>query len=122
MSDRIVLERIAVFAHHGALPEEARTGQRFYLSLDCAVDLAEAGRSDDLAASVSYVDLAALAVRIATGRRFTLIEALAHAIATELLAAFPRLSAATVRIDKPGAPLPVILDGVAVIVTRHRDG
>lgn len=122
MSDRIVLERIAVYAHHGVLPEEARTGQRFYVSLACELDLAEAGRTDDLAASVSYVDIAALAVRIATERRFALIEALADTIATELLAAFPRLSRVTARVDKPGAPLPVILDGVAVVVTRDRRG
>ena len=122
MSDRIILERIAVFAHHGALPEEARTGQRFYLSLDCQLDLAEAARTDELAATVSYVDIAALAVRIATERRFALIEALAGTIAAEVLSAFPPLEAVTVRVDKPGAPLPVILDGVAVVVTRRRHG
>lgn len=122
MTDRILIDRIAVFAHHGALPEEARTGQRFYISLDCGLDLEEAGRTDSLAASVSYVDLAALTVRIATERRFALIEALAHAIATELLAGFPPLATVTVRVDKPGAPLPVILDGVSVVVARRRGG
>ena len=118
--DRIILDRIAVFAHHGVLPEERKTGQRFYVSLDCRLDLSTAGASDDLADSVSYADLAERAAAIAGSRRFFLIEALAEAIARDALDAFPRLTAVTVRGDKPGAPIPALLDGVAVVVTRSR--
>lgn len=120
MSDRILVERIAVFAHHGLLPEETRLGQRFYLSLDCALDLAPAGRSDDVARTVSYADLTAVTVSIATERRFDLIEALAEAVAAAILAQFPAIEAITVRVDKPSAPVPAILDGVAVLITRRR--
>lgn len=120
MSDRILVERIAVFAHHGLLPEETRLGQRFYLSLDCALDLAPAGRSDDVARTVSYADLTAVTVSIATERRFDLIEALAEAVAAAILAQFPPIEAITVRVDKPSAPVPAILDGVAVLITRRR--
>ncbi|GJE60310.1 dihydroneopterin aldolase [Methylobacterium trifolii] len=120
MSDRILVSRIAVFARHGVLPEEAVLGQRFYVSLDCSLDLGPAGRTDDVGETVSYADLTALAVEIATQRRFALIEALAEAIAGAALARFARLSAIGVRIDKPGAPVPAILDGVAVEITRRR--
>ncbi|MFE1601826.1 dihydroneopterin aldolase [Methylobacterium sp. ID0610] len=122
MGDRILVHRLAVFAHHGVLEEENRLGQRFYLSLEVSLDLRAAGRSDDIAATVSYADLAALATEIATGRRFRLIEALAETIATESLARFPALTAITVRVDKPSAPIPAILDGVSVEVTRTRHG
>lgn len=118
--DRIVVERIAVFAHHGVLPEEQRTGQRFYVSLDCELDLSEAAASDDIRASVNYAELAGRAAAIAGSRRFFLIEALAQAIAEDLLAAFARIEAVTVRVDKPSAPIPHLLDGVAVIVRRER--
>ena len=74
MADRILVHRLAVFARHGVLPEEERLGQRFYISLDCRLDLSEAGRSDDVAATVSYADLAEIALDIATNRRFALIE------------------------------------------------
>ncbi|GJD53219.1 Dihydroneopterin aldolase [Methylobacterium crusticola] len=120
--DRILIHRLAVFAHHGVLPEENTLGQRFYLSLEARLDLGEAGRRDDIAATVSYADLAALSHAIATQRRFRLIEALAETIAAEALAAFPALAAITVRVDKPGAPVPLVLDGVAVEVTRTRRG
>lgn len=122
MSDRILVSRIAVFAHHGDLPEEARLGQRFFVTLDCRLDLSAAGAGDDLSETIDYAELAQFAVRVATQRRYRLIEALAEAIASEALAAYRKLSAITVRVDKPGAPIPAVLDGVAVEVTRHRAG
>lgn len=120
MSDRILVERIAVFAYHGVLAEEARIGQRFYISLDCTLDLSAAGRSDDVSRTVSYADLTATVVAIATKRRFALIEALAEAIAAEILHGFPLLDAISVRVDKPSAPVPAVIDGVAIAITRRR--
>ena len=125
MLDRILIHRLAVFARHGVLPEEEALGQRVYLSLEARLDLGEAGRSDDIAGTVSYADLAALAHDPAlhaslAERRFRLIEALAETIATEALDAFPMLQALTVRVDKPSAPVPLVLDGVAVEITRTR--
>ncbi|GJD56899.1 dihydroneopterin aldolase [Methylobacterium dankookense] len=120
MSDHIRVHRIAVFARHGLLEEEARLGQRFYISLDAVLDLAAAGRSDDVAETVSYADLTEIAVGIATERRFKLIEALAETIAAEILARFARIRTITVAVDKPSAPIPAILDGVTVAITRGR--
>ena len=120
MPDRILVQRIAVFAHHGVLPEETRLGQRFYVSLDCRLDLGDAGRSDDVARTVSYADLAAIVVDLATHRRFDLIEALAETIAAEILRRFERIVSLTVRVDKPSAPVPAIIDGVAVEIVRAR--
>ncbi|KQT77289.1 dihydroneopterin aldolase [Methylobacterium sp. Leaf466] len=120
MTDHILVERIAVFAYHGLLAEEARIGQRFYISLDCTLDLGPAGRSDAVAATVSYADLTAVVVRIATERRFDLIEALAEVIAATLLDGFPLLDGVTVRVDKPSAPVPAVIDGVSVVIARQR--
>ena len=120
MSDRIRVRRIAVYGRHGVLPEEERLGQRFYISLEAALDLAPAGNADAVEETVSYADLAAIAVTIATERRFRLIEALAEAIATEILGRFVRIQAITVEVDKPSAPVPAILDGVSVAITRSR--
>ena len=120
MSDRILVQRIAVFAYHGLLEEEARLGQRFYISLDCRLDLAPAGRSDDVAHTVSYADLTEIVTRIATQRRFALIEALAEAIAAEILERHAPIAEVRVRVDKPSAPVPAVIEGVAIMITRHR--
>ncbi|HEX8418084.1 MAG TPA: dihydroneopterin aldolase [Methylobacterium sp.] len=120
MSDRILVQRIAVFAYHGLLAEEAQIGQRFYISLDCRLDLRAAGISDDVAFTVSYADLTAIATRIATERRFSLIEALAEAIAAEILERFSSIETVGVRVDKPSAPVPAVIEGVAIAITRTR--
>ncbi|GJE39895.1 dihydroneopterin aldolase [Methylobacterium persicinum] len=121
MSDHIRVEGIAVYGRHGVLPEEETLGQRFYLGLDAELALAAAGRADDVALTVSYADLTAIAVAIATERRFKLIEALAETIAQEILAGFPAIAAITVRVDKPSAPVPAILERVGVTITRRRE-
>lgn len=120
MTDHIRVHRLAVFARHGVLPEEAVIGQRFFISLDAAVDTRAAGTSDDLTKSVSYADMADVAVGIATSRRFNLLEALAEAIATDVLASFPLVEAITVFVEKPSAPVPHVLDSVSVEITRSR--
>ena len=118
--DLIRVTRIAVFGRHGVLAEEAVLGQRFYISLEAELDLGPAGRSDDVAGTVSYADLTAVAVAIATERRFNLIEALAETVAAEILARFAQVNAITVQVDKPSAPVPAILDSVGVAITRRR--
>ena len=120
--DRILVHRIAVFAYHGIHPEEARLGQRFYVSLDCSLDLSEAGRNDDWHATVCYARLTEVVTATATARRFRIIEGLAEAIAGEILERFPAVAEVAVRVDKPSAPVPAIIDGVAVEIRRRRDG
>ena len=119
--DLIRVTRIAVFGRHGLLPEEAVLGQRFYISLEARLDLGEAGRSDAVAGTVSYADLTQISVAIGTEQRFNLIEALAEAIAASILERFARIDAITVRVDKPSAPVPAILDGVSIEITRQRE-
>jgi 7,8-dihydroneopterin aldolase/epimerase/oxygenase len=120
MTDKISVQRIAVFAYHGVFQEESKLGQRFFISLTADLDLAAAGRGDDLSKTVHYGEMTDLAVRIATLQRFRLIEALAEAIAGEILAGFPLIKAITVRIDKPAAPVTHVIDNVCVEITRKR--
>ncbi len=122
MTDRIILTRLAVFAHHGALPQEQQLGQRFLVSVTCETDLAAAGETDDLKQTVSYAAIADLVVSVATQRRFRLIEGLAEAIAAALFAAFPSVQAATIRVEKPGAPIRHMFEMVAVEIERQRHG
>jgi dihydroneopterin aldolase len=122
MTDRIRVDRIAVFAHHGVLAEEARLGQRFFISLEARVDTRRAGASDDVADTVSYADMADIAIRASAARRYRLLEALAEAIAADILTALPRVRSIVVRVEKPSAPVPAVIDGVSVEIERSRDG
>ena len=118
--DRIALARIGVFAHQGQCDDEHRLGERFYISVSMGLDLTEAGRSDDLGASVSYAEIAELVQEIALGRRFGIVEALAEAIATAVLDGFARVAEVTVTVDRPNAAVAVLLDSVSVTTTRGR--
>ncbi len=118
--DVIRLSRIGIFAYHGVYEEEGRLGQRFYISLELGLDLAPAGRSDDLNQTVSYADIATRVQEIAVGQRFQIIEALAETIAGELLADHPRLREVAVTVEKPHAAVMAILDTLSVTIHRVR--
>ena len=118
--DRISIQRIGVFAYHGVYEEEGRLGQRFYVSIDAYLDLAAAGQADDLEKSVSSADIAAQVQEIAVGNRYNIIEALAEAIAGELMRNFPRIDEIAVTIEKPNAAVAAILDSIFVTINRSR--
>ncbi len=120
MTDRIIVRNLAVYAYHGVYDAEASLGQRFYLWLDARVDSSVAGRSDRYEDTVSYVTMCEIATEIATSQRFQLLEALAESIANALLDRLPRIASIVVRIDKPSAAIPAIIDGVSVEIERHR--
>lgn len=53
-SDRILVRQLRLWAHVGVLPFERERGQWFELDLELAMDLAPAGRRDDLSLSLDY--------------------------------------------------------------------
>ncbi len=57
-SDRIRLSGLRVRGHHGVLPAERRDGQDFVVDVVLHLDLAPAGRSDELTRTVHYGELA----------------------------------------------------------------
>ena len=108
------------FAHHGVFAEEERLGQRFFVSVECSLDLTGVSGHDDLKRTVSYASLTEIVTRVATESRFKLIEALAEAIATAVLKHSPLVEEVAVTVDKPGAPVRAIIDGVSVTIRRRR--
>ena len=117
--DRILLEGLRVFGHHGWLAHERELGQVFVIDVELTVDLAAAGASDELADTIDYAELARRVAELVGGRPRRLVEAVAADVA-QLALEDPRVQAARVRVRKPHAPLPV--DGqVSVEVTRRRE-
>ena len=121
-ADAIVLRGLTFYAHHGALAEERTLGQRFVVDARLELDLAAAGRSDDLAMTVNYADVW-LAIRDAVeGPPLNLVEAVAERVAGTILGRFERVDAAWVRVFKPSAPIVgAVVGDVSVEVWRRRD-
>jgi dihydroneopterin aldolase len=119
--DRILLEGLAFYGYHGVKTEEKRLGQRFLVDLGLELDLGPAGRSDDLSLTIDYGEAYRLVRGLVEGTSRDTLEAVAESIAAELLERFGRLSAVTVRVSKPGAPIAVAHFGmVAVEIVRRR--
>ena len=116
--DRILLTGLRVRGRHGVLPHEAQLGQVFVVDLELQLDLAPAGRSDDLGRTVDYGSLASRVAEVVGGRPRRLLEAVAEDVA-DLVLADERVRQVRVRVAKPHAPLPVDAT-VAVEIWRGR--
>ena len=119
MGDRVVIEGLRAFGFHGVLPHEKERGQWFALDVEARLDLAGAGREDDLARTVDYGSLAREVRRIVESERYDLIEALAERVAGAVLER-PAVESATVRVAKPCPPLDVDVRSVWVEIERSR--
>lgn len=104
MTDRIVLQGVSARGNHGVLGFEKRDGQTFLVDVTMVCDLERAGRTDDLAATVNYAEVADDVVARITGPSFDLIERLAEVIADDVLRHDP-VESVEVVVHKPEAPV-----------------
>lgn len=122
MTDHILLQGLSFFGYHGVRPEEKRLGQRFTIDLVLGLNLAPAGRADDLDLTVNYSDAYRVVQAVVEGPSRDTIEAVAEALAAALLERFARLESVGVRVGKPGAPIATPQLGlVAVQISRRRE-
>jgi dihydroneopterin aldolase len=118
LTDRIVLHDMVFMGRHGVLEQEQREAQPFHVDVELMLDLQPAGLDDDLARTVDYGVVFETCRSIVESTSFRLIEALAEAIAHELLADFP-IESVTVRVRKPNAPIEGTLAYPEVEIQRH---
>jgi len=117
MTDRIVLQGVTARGNHGVLAFEKRDGQSFLVDVTMVCDLERAGRTDDLAATVNYAEVASDVVARITGPSFDLIERLAEVIADDVLR-HDLVELVEVVVHKPEAPVGHPFTDVQVRVER----
>jgi dihydroneopterin aldolase len=111
----VQLRGLRVFGRHGVHEHEQRDGQDFLFDVD--LEVGERGSSDRLDEAVDYREVARTVVEVSDARSYDLLEALAVAVADELLRRFAP-ERVVVRVVKP-AVKPGGLDGTAgVSVSR----
>ncbi|MEW6173571.1 MAG: dihydroneopterin aldolase [Bacillota bacterium] len=118
--DKIFLKGMAFFARHGVLPAEQEIGQRFVVDVTLYLDLSPAGGADEVDKTIDYVAVYRKVEEVVCGRSVRLIETLAESIAASILKSFgvPEVS---VRVKKPGAPLPGCFESVGVEIFRRAE-
>lgn len=119
--DVIALRGLSARAIHGVLPEEHVAPQPFVVDLALWVDGSDAARSDDIAKTVSYAEVADVVATIVKGPAVRLIETLAHRIA-DAIVSMERVHGVEVTVHKPEAPIRQVFADVSVTVRAGRCG
>ena len=96
----VELHNLRLVGHHGVHEHEKEQGQEFLF--DVELDVGERGASDRLEDAVDYSAVARAVKDVSDSRSYNLLEALASAVADELLARFSPAHVA-VRVAKPNA-------------------
>jgi dihydroneopterin aldolase len=119
--DVIRLHNAVFYAYHGVMSDEQNLGGKFEVDVELHCDLSEAKEKDNLLATVNYEKVYAVMKQTVIGKKFFLIEALAHSIANGILKEFPMVLKTTIRIRKPGAAVHGIIDHVEVEIESARN-
>lgn len=117
---RVVLQGLEFHARHGVYDTEAVLGARFVVDAELHYPFADL--NDDLNEAVNYAEVYAAIQEEVTGTRHQLIEVLTARIGRRLLRDQPTLTAVTVRVHKPFAPLPGVFRDVFTELTLTRAG
>jgi len=122
MSDRIVLAGMAFQARHGVNDWEKEQPQRFEVDIELVLDVQPAGLDDDLTRTVDYRAVYGVVRQVVESTTFNLIEALAEAIAHEVLGTYQPVDEVVVRVRKPDVRLegPLAYAGVEIRRIRER--
>jgi dihydroneopterin aldolase len=116
--DRIILHGMSFQGHHGVKAAEREHSQEFKVDIEVDCDLSKPGRTDQLADTVDYTKIRAVAREVVEGEAASLLESLAVRIAEGVLR-LPRVVAVSVTIAKRPASMQPI-DFAAVHINRTR--
>lgn len=110
------IREMRFWGRHGAIPGERDRTQPIDVDVELRFDFGPAIAGDDLSKTIDYDAVFKACEQVVTQRSFVLLESLADACLTALLAD-PRIERATVRVRKPR-----LLDGATpeIELTRER--
>ena len=113
----VELRGIALHGRHGVEAGERERSQRFVF--DVWVDVDDSALSDRIEDAVDYREVAEAVREVSDERAYSLLEALADAVARTLLERFP-IDRARVRVRKPEVELDVPVEWSAATAERWR--
>lgn len=83
--DRVFINGIRVYGKHGCSAEEQAVGQTLEVDVSVAMDLRQAGLTDDLARTADYGHIYQIVVETALEAQYQLLESIAERIASRVL-------------------------------------
>ena len=118
--DKIVIENLKVFAHHGVLEKEKKEGQFFYITATMELNLKSAGTTDKIEKTVNYALVTETIISSFTETVNDTIEAAAEQVIEAVMSEFPLIQTLTVKVSKPNAPVDADFENIYVELTRSR--
>jgi len=112
MTGRIHMKNMAFYGYHGHHPEETARGQRFLVDVALTLDMTAAAASDRLSDTIDYSRVYEACRKI--------LETLCDRLLTAVMRECERAIRVEITIKKPSAPIPGVLDYVAIEASRDR--
>lgn len=115
----IMLNGMRFYAFHGCFAEEQKIGTYFIVDVAFETNTSRAQRSDDIADTVSYLDVYRTVKREMMIPSH-LLEHVGDRIAQAILNEYPAIESVSVKVSKMNPPLGGQLDSVTVEITKDR--
>ncbi|QGP91099.1 Dihydroneopterin aldolase [Neomoorella glycerini] len=116
--DLLLVKGMQFWAKHGYFPEENTLGQRFVVDVEVSIDMSHTCTTDDLTGSLSYMDVYAIAERVATKEQYRTVQRIAQRIADEIIAAYP-IKQVRVTVKKPSVAIGGIVEYSGCSIVRE---
>lgn len=116
----ISINGMRFYAHHGCFPEERAIGTHFRVDLRLKTDTSRAEKSDNIADTVSYLDVYQTVNR-EMQQPSHLLEHVVRRIGEAVLAQYPAVENVTVKVHKLNPPLGGQMESVSVEQLFDRD-
>jgi len=119
MHDKIILHNCLFTTTIGINKTERDTKRALYLDIELFTDTRKAAQADSITATISYTDVHETVKNLIEENEWDLIEAVAEAAATIILATFA-VDGVHIRVKKPSALHDRNVDYTAVEITRMK--
>ncbi|MGL4363765.1 MAG: dihydroneopterin aldolase [Bacteroidales bacterium] len=115
--DKISLEAMEFYAHHGCFSEEQKIGTYFLIDVVLTTDISKAAKSDNLADAIDYQKVYQF-VQLEMQQTSHLLENVAERIATTLFNHFASVQEISIKVAKKNPPLGGKVQQSSVYITR----
>jgi dihydroneopterin aldolase len=119
--DRILIKGMQFYGYHGLTTQERKEGRHISVDVSLALDLSNAGCTDNLRHTVNYVSVYKVVRDVVVNEKYKLLETLATKIAEKILASFSMVQEVEVSVRKHSPPIGGVADYVEVRVLRGRE-
>ena len=117
---KVRIANMMFYGFHGYYEYEREQGQKFFFDVELMMEDDKAADTDSLNDGVDTARVYDIVKEVTENKRFQLLAALAGHIADRLLAKFPHIDEASVRVRKPSVPIAGPIEYVEVEVIRKQ--